>query len=182
MSTKKEEIAQRVRELRECRCLSAQAVSARAGLAPAEYARMESGEIDFPASVLCEIAVLLESDLTELLTGRPAHLKIFTVTRAGAGVRVNRREDYGYESLAAGFTHKKCEPFLVEVRKGHGLPKGNTHPGHEFNYVLQGRIRMHIHDQEIILNAGDSVYFDSSYSHAMEALDEQPAKFLAVVL
>lgn len=182
MSTKKKDIAQRVRELRECRKLSVQGVSARAGIPPAEYERMESGEIDFPASVLCEIALLLESDLTELLTGRPAHLKIYTVTRAGTGVRVNRREDYGYESLASGFTHKKCEPFVVEVHKGHQVPQGNTHPGHEFNFILSGRIRLHIHDQEITLNTGDSVYFDSSYSHAMEALDEQPAKFLAIIL
>ncbi len=182
MSAKKEEIAQRVRELRECRGLAVQTVSSRAGLTPAEYERMESGEVDFPASVLVEVALLLQSDLTELLTGRPAHSKIFTVTRAGAGVRVNRRADYGYESLASGFTHKKCEPFIVEVRKDHGLPHGNTHPGHEFNYVLQGRIRLHIHDQELILDTGDSVYFDSAYPHAMEALDDQPAKFLAIIL
>ena len=182
MSTKKEEIAQRVRELRDCRSLSVETISSRAGLTPAEYERMESGEIDFPASVLCEVALLLQADLAELLTGRPAHSKIYTVTRAGTGVRVCRRADYGYESLASGFTHKKCEPFIVEVHKDHGLPQGNSHPGHEFNYVLAGRIRLHIHDQEITLNTGDSIYFDSSFAHAMAALDDQPAKFLAIIL
>ncbi|MCE7699132.1 MAG: cupin domain-containing protein, partial [Methanobacterium paludis] len=34
----------------------------------------------------------------------------------------------------------------------------------------------------IILEKGDSVFFDSTYEHAMEALNNKTAKFLAIVM
>ena len=37
-------------------------------------------------------------------------------------------------------------------------------------------------DQEIILNPGDSIYFDSSQEHAMMALGNKQLKFLAAIL
>jgi quercetin dioxygenase-like cupin family protein len=35
---------------------------------------------------------------------------------------------------------------------------------------------------EIILNEGDSIYFDSGHIHAMKALNNEQVKFLAIVL
>jgi quercetin dioxygenase-like cupin family protein len=35
---------------------------------------------------------------------------------------------------------------------------------------------------EIVLNEGDSIYFDSSHKHAMKALDNKPVKFLAITV
>jgi quercetin dioxygenase-like cupin family protein len=48
--------------------------------------------------------------------------------------------------------------------------------------VLEGTLKILIHDHEIILNAGDSIFFDSSYKHVMEALNDKPVKLLAVVM
>jgi len=48
--------------------------------------------------------------------------------------------------------------------------------------VLEGRMKVYIHQNEVILESGDSIYFDSSHPHAMEALDGRPARFLAIVL
>lgn len=39
-----------------------------------------------------------------------------------------------------------------------------------------------IDGHEIVLNEGDSLYFDSSYSHGMKALNDKTAKFLAVIV
>jgi quercetin dioxygenase-like cupin family protein len=58
----------------------------------------------------------------------------------------------------------------------------NSHPGQEFEYVLEGTIRLNIHKNEIVLEEGDSVFFDSSYEHALEALNDRPAKILVVVM
>ncbi len=41
---------------------------------------------------------------------------------------------------------------------------------------------MYIHDNEIVLDQGDSIFFDSSYAHAMEALGDHPAKMLVLVM
>ena len=58
----------------------------------------------------------------------------------------------------------------------------NSHPGQEFNYVLQGSMMTIIDGHEIILNEGDSIYFDSGFNHAMRALNNEQVRFLAIVL
>jgi mannose-6-phosphate isomerase-like protein (cupin superfamily) len=35
---------------------------------------------------------------------------------------------------------------------------------------------------DIILNPGDSVYYDSRAPHAMQAIGEEPVQFLAIVI
>ncbi|MFZ0442918.1 MAG: cupin domain-containing protein, partial [Methanobacterium sp.] len=79
---------------------------------------------------------------------------------------------------------KKAEPFIVTVkpRNEEGKPSTNSHPGQEFNYVIKGSLKIYIHDNEIVLEKGDSIFFDSSYKHAMEALNGKKAKFLAIIL
>jgi mannose-6-phosphate isomerase-like protein (cupin superfamily) len=37
-------------------------------------------------------------------------------------------------------------------------------------------------DQEVILNPGDSIYFDSGTEHAMMALGNKQLRFLATIL
>jgi quercetin dioxygenase-like cupin family protein len=97
---------------------------------------------------------------------------------------VERRKQYKYQNLAYNFIHKKAEPFLVTVApESENTPfHFNSHPGQEFNYVLKGRLKVIIDDNELILEAGDSLFFDSNYPHAMKALDNQTAEFLAIIL
>ncbi len=75
-----------------------------------------------------------------LLTGEETRMHIFTVTRKGNGVRVERRKQYKYENLAEKFIHKKAEPFVVTVkpRIDQDKPTTNSHPGQEFNFVISG--------------------------------------------
>ena len=78
---------------------------------------------------------------------------------------------------------KKSEFFIVTVDpKEDKTPSLNNHPGQEFNYILEGSLKLFIHNNEIELNPGDSVIFDSTHKHAMVALNNKPAKFLAVLM
>ena len=52
----------------------------------------------------------------------------------------------------------------------------------EFNYILEGTMNLEIAGNDIILNEGDSVYFDSSKPHGMKALNGKKVKFLAVII
>lgn len=58
----------------------------------------------------------------------------------------------------------------------------NTHAGQEFNLVLEGRMQLCIGGKELILNQGDSIYFDSTLPHGMKALDQRIVKFLAIIM
>jgi quercetin dioxygenase-like cupin family protein len=184
MKEKIKEIAQRISELRELSEISKEEMAEYLNIPLNIYIEYEDASSDIPASILFEIAHKLNVDMGLLLTGEETRMNIFTVTRKNKGVNVERRKQYHYENLAEKFIHKKAEPFIVTVEPQQYISKPNTnsHPGQEFDYVVEGSLKFYIHDNEVILNKGDSIFFDSSYNHAMEALDNKTAKFLAIVL
>lgn len=184
MQEKIKEIAARVRELREICGISPEEMADLVGISTDVYNKYENAEEDFPASILFEIAQHLKVDMTVLLTGENPRMHVFTVTRKDKGVSVDRRKDYKYQNLAANFIHKKAEPFVVKVdpKPENSQPSMNSHPGQEFDYVLEGTLKVIIHNNEIILEEGDSIFFDSNYAHGMQAVGGKPARFLAVIL
>ncbi len=176
------DIAQRVRGLREDSGVPATDMAAFVQVTPEQYQAYESAAEDIPASVLSEIAVRLKVDLGLLLTGEPPKMSLFSVTRKGRGVKVDRRAGYGYENLSATFKDAKFEPFLVtlpETAPDAPVPQ-NTHAGQEFNYLLEGAMRVKVQDNEVELSVGDSVIFDAAVPHGMKAVGGQ-AKFLAII-
>ena len=184
MTEKRKDIAARLKELREIEGVAAEQMASALGVSPAEYGDYESGQTDIPASALHDAAHALKADLTELLTGEAPRMKVFAVTRRGGGVAVERRKDYQYRSLAANFAGRKADVFEVTVPADAGASgaHANSHPGQEFDYVLEGRVRVSIHGNELTLEPGDCVYFDSNHGHAMQALDGKPARFLAMII
>lgn len=183
MNEKIRETAARIHELRELSDISAAQMAKTLGIPLKTYTLYESGETDIPASVLFSVAQQLGIDMKVLLTGKEPHMNIYTVTRKGKGVAVERQADYDYQHLAANFQHRKAEPFLVAVQpKSPGTSVSiNHHPGQEFDYVLEGTLKITIHDNEIVLEEGDSIFFDSSYGHGLEALDGKAARILAII-
>jgi quercetin dioxygenase-like cupin family protein len=183
MADEVREIAARVRVLREIEEISGETLALELGFDPEEYNRWESGEADFPIGSLVEIASRFKVDLTELISGEPSRLKTYSVTRAGRAPEAARRPMYTYWNLAHNFHRKKAEPFLVEASPDtESKPLSlNTHPGQEFNYVLEGRLLISVGGHETELGPGDSIYYDSGEPHGMKALGGSRARFLAFV-
>lgn len=175
------EIGSRIRELRELSKVSAVEMAGHLKMPLDTYRCYEEGKLDIPASVLIEIGRKLDVNMGLLLTGEEPRMNIFCVTRKGEGIEAERRKQYRYQNLADKFIQKLFEPFIVTVEPRKDKPSVYSHPGQEFDYVLEGTLKFHIHDHEIILNEGDSIFFDSSYEHAMESLKDGPAKLLVVV-
>ena len=183
MNEYNKDIGNRIKELRELSDISLQDIAGELNIKTETYEQYENGEVDIPASFLYEIANIFKVDLGLLLTGEESRMSIFDVTRANKGISVDRRAEYTHENLCSKFIHKKAETFLVVVDpEKNPVPSLNSHPGQEFNYVLEGTLKIYIHNNEIVLNEGDSIFFDSTHRHAMVALNDKPAKFLAVII
>jgi len=182
MKERLEEIGSRLRELRELSDTTADQMAEYLNISAEAYSCYEQGKLDIPASKLIEIARKFNVDMSLLLTGEEPKMNIFSVTRKGQGVEVERRKQYRYQSLAGKFAHKKAEPFIVTVEPWKEKRSFYSHPGQEFDLVLEGVLKLFIHDQEVVLEEGDSIFFDSSYKHAMEAVDDKPARLLVVVM
>lgn len=177
------EIAPRLFGLRESLGLTVEELAARIKGDPELVASYERGEREIPVSHLMDVAHVCGVDLTELLAGRDAHLKNYTIVRDGEGLSVTRRKDYDYKNLASRLTGRLMEPFLVRVP-----PKEReevtliAHKGQEFSYVLEGRLELHLDKEIHVLEPGDSVYFSSTISHGLRGLDGKDAVFLSVII
>lgn len=184
MNDQIQEIAQRLRGLRDALNISVKEIAEVCHVSEEEYTGYESGDNDIPVSVLQNISKHFNVELTALLFGESPNMTSFFLTRTGLGTVMERSKSYKYQSLAAGFLGRKADPFIVTVEP---KPEGtqmhlNTHEGQEFNYVLEGHLLLSINGKELILNEGDSLYFNAEYKHGMKALNEKPAKFLAVII
>jgi len=184
MPTEIKQIAERLKALREISGLSVESLAEEFNISKETYLAYEEGMTDIPISFLFKAASKFGVELTALLTGDDPKLRSFSLIRKGKGLEVNRRKEYKYHNLAYNFHNKKAEPFLVTVEpqdENSPIPL-NAHPGQEFNYVVEGSVKIVINKHSVILNEGDSLYFDSSLMHGMKALNGKTAKFLAIIL
>ena len=184
MTEQIKQIAERIKEIREISGISAETLAVKLGIPVNLYNKYESGNTDIPVGIVFNISEHFNVELSVMLGGDNPKLRIYGVVRNGKGLKLERRKQYKYESLAYNFIHKKAEPFMVIIDPG---PEGaslefNSHPGQEFNHVIKGTMMTIIDGHEIILNEGDSIYFDSGCKHAMKALNDKQVKVLAIVL
>jgi len=176
-------IGQNIRRLRGGKGLSLTEAAARAGLSKSALSKIEIAQISSPISTLLAIAGALDVHLSEFFV-EPQARPAFVVTRHGQAPEISRggsQYGYSYRALAMNMPGKIGEPFLLTVRPGdkRGIFK---HKGQEFIYLLSGRMRMRLGDDEVTLEPGDALYFDPTREHSCEALDRQAAHFLCVFL
>ena len=184
MNEQIKQIAERLRGLRDVLELTAEDIARDSDISAEEYRLAETGDYDISVSMLQKIARTYNIALDALMFGEEPKMSAYFLTRCGTGVSVERTKAYKYESLASGFRGRKVDPFIVTVEpKPEDTPiYFNSHEGQEFNLVIEGRMLLNINGKELILNPGDSLYFDSAQPHGMMALDGKTVKFLAVIM
>ena len=183
MSEQVRQIAMRIKDLRELSDYTVAQMAEVCNLAQDDYVSYESGETDIPISFIMKLCEVFHVDMTQLLTGETPHLNTYSIVRAGAGKNITRTNHYIYKNLAYKFANRKIGPLYVTVPP-HANPKcePNSHEGQEFDYILEGTMRMELAGNEVILGAGDSIYYDSHVPHAMQCVGDEPVHFLAMVI
>ncbi|WP_373802146.1 helix-turn-helix domain-containing protein [Bacteroides heparinolyticus] len=178
------QIAERLRGLREALELTPEEIAGECRIDLREYLRAETGEHDISVGMLQQVARTYHVALDTLMFGEEPRMNSYFITRAGKGTSIERTKAYKYQSLAAGFLNRAADPFIVTVEpKADNEPIHlNTHNGQEFNLVIEGRMLLSIDGKELILNEGDSIYFNSQLPHGMKALDGRKVRFLAVII
>lgn len=184
MNEQIKQIAERLAGLRDALEITPEEMAKVCNLTPEQYMKLESGTVDISVSVLHQISQAYGVELTTLMFSDEPKMSSYFITRKGKGIAVERTKAYKYQSLAAGFVGRKADPFMVTV---HPTPDGtpiylNSHPGQEYNMVLKGRMSLQINNKELILEEGDSIYFNSELPHGMKALDGEKVSFLAIIL
>jgi transcriptional regulator with XRE-family HTH domain len=170
----------RIKELREDEEIKILDIARNIGIEAGVYEKYESGELDIPISVLYKIAACLGVDATVLLTGEDPRMESASVCRKGQGVRIERYPGYEFSSLAYNFKGRTIEPLLVSLDPSRSEAPQVSHGGKEFNYIIEGKVKVTVGNRAYILAEGDSIYFDALRPHGQAAV-EGPAKFITVI-
>jgi len=175
-----EQIPGRIKELREILDISALDMAGDIDVPMNVYLNYEDGVLDIPISVLYKISARLGVDATVLLTGEDPRMDTASVCRKGKGVKIERYPGYEFSSLAYNFKGRTIEPLLVylDPQKDAAIPV--SHSGQEFNYVVEGKVKVTVGNREHILLEGDSIYFDAGLPHGQAAVDGT-ASFITII-
>ena len=168
-----ERVRRRLRELRVERGLTLEAVASRAAIDVSTLSRLESGKRRLSLDHLPGLAAALGVSADDLLSppGRPdprvrnppQHfdgLTMWALTRHGAG---------------------GLHAFKLRIDAARSVPPDPlpVHEGHDWIYVLDGRMRLLLGDDDLVIVPGDAVEFSTWTPHWFGAIDG-PVEALAV--
>jgi transcriptional regulator with XRE-family HTH domain len=163
-------------------------VSERTGLPIATLSKIENDKISLSYEKLVRISNGLGIDIGRLFgakadsapevipTGRRS------ITRSGEGSAIET-QSYSHLYPAADLLNKQIVPIIAELKARSRSEFGPLirHGGEEYAIVLDGMVEFHTDlYAPVLLNKGDSIYFDSSMAHGYIAASDEPCRVLSV--
>ncbi|MCM2386767.1 helix-turn-helix domain-containing protein [Streptomyces albipurpureus] len=169
------DVAPRLRDLRRRRGLTLEAAAQRAGLSPAHLSRLETGRRQPSLPMLLSLARIYGTTIGELLGELSPERD--PIIRSGS------REP----SVADGWTYhqvgtpgRAMQPLRLVVPYGAQGELVRVHPGEEWLYVLDGRLRLTLGEALHELGPGDSAHYESLTPHRIAAATREGAEMLFV--
>lgn len=182
-----EKVGTRVRKFREAQDMSVEKLSEATGLDVNFIDTLEKDSVYPSIGPLQKIARALHvrlgtfmDDVTcqdPIITRQATREADLTMTHTAA-----KRPLYRYFTLAKGKPDRNMEPFFIEVLpEPESERKLSSHQGEEFIIVHSGKLLVRYGNEEQVLEAGDSVYYNSIVPHYVGAHGNEPCTIYAVL-
>lgn len=159
----------RLRSLRTTLGLSLDDLAARTRLSASTISRVETGRRSISLDVLVPLARGLQVDLDALLGSDDADDVVLRPTPSRSGGRTTWLLTRPTSNTLA--MKLRLEPMPLEVPR--------VHPGHDWFFVLQGRIQLELGGRTILVAAGEAAEFSTMTPHAFTAVEE-PAELIMI--
>ena len=179
------DLGNQVRKLRTARSLTLQDLADLTGLSKPNLSQIENNLVTPPIATLLNIATALGVPIGYFFQESPQQRNMIVVRKqdrygVAKGPHISHI-GYQYEPLAYPKIDKSMEPFIVEMEERETSDiVFNNHRGEDFLYVLQGRLEFCYADDSVVLEEGDSLYFDSIVPHGYRGIGG-PARTLVVI-
>lgn len=160
----------RLRSLRTTLGLSLDELAARASLSASTISRVETGKRTISLDILLPLAAALQVDIDALLDVRSDDDVVIRPTPSTSGKRTTWMLNRPTGSTIA--VKMRLEPTRMP-------PDQRVHPGHDWFFVLEGRVRLSLGDREITVETGEAAEFATMTPHAFAAVDG-PAELIMI--
>ena len=177
------QMGERLRAARQARGLTLRELAQRLSVSPSMISQIETGRASPSVSTLYSIADELNVSLDELLFNdrRPQAGTVAekaSTTGASAAHILQPRDTRKRIRLASGVTWERLTPasesdteFLYVTYEVGGASSREDdfqrHAGHEWGFVLEGKLDIKIGFDDYLLGPGDSISFDSTIPHRL---------------
>lgn len=160
----------RLRSLRTTLGLSLDELAARTNLSPSTISRIETGKRTISLDVLLPLATALQVDLDALLDVRSDDDVVIRPTPNRSGTRTTWMLSRPTGSTIA---------VKMRLQPTRRAPGQRVHPGHDWFFVIEGRVRLSLGDREITVETGQAAEFATMTPHSFAALDG-PAELIVI--
>ncbi|MEV0013961.1 helix-turn-helix domain-containing protein [Streptomyces tendae] len=168
----------RLRAIRQARGLTLAQLAAVTGISVSTLSRLESGQREPGLRHLLPLARAHRLPLDELVgsrTGDPrVHPRPFT-RHGQTWIPLTRNPNDGLHA------YKQILPAPATPRtEWTPRPAQGSHEGHEWLYVLSGRLLLALGEHDVVLTAGETAEFDTRVPHGIANAGDQPVEWIAL--
>lgn len=177
-------ISNKIKEIRKINGVTIQEIALKAGVSKGLISQIENNRTVPSLFVLINIINALDVDLNEFF-------KDFNSDSTLGPIIVKRKENYEEfeKEQAIGFHYKRIlsssvdsstlDIVLLELLPDAKRPMVETE-AFEYKYILSGQVEYVFRDQVIVLNEGDSIFFNGRLSHTPRNIGKDKAIMLIV--
>ncbi|GAA1695654.1 XRE family transcriptional regulator [Microbacterium sediminicola] len=160
----------RLRAVRRARGLTLEELAHGCDMSTSTLSRLESGKRQATLELLLPLTRRLGIRLDDLVDPVPADPRVRRP--------IIRRDGMIIAPLAP--EHSPISTYKITYTAGAADPPLKTHDGFEWLYVLHGKLRLRLGEQDLILHRGEAAEFDTRTPHAMSAAGGRPAQVISI--
>jgi quercetin dioxygenase-like cupin family protein len=131
--------------------------------------KIERGQLFPTLPTLLRIALVFGVGMEHFFVNtseRPAMAVVRKEDRLRLPDRPGQEPSYFFESLDFPVTDRKLQAFYADFPIQSKASEPHQHAGAELIYVLKGQLIVSIAGDDVVLNEGDAMYFDSGAAHS----------------
>jgi transcriptional regulator with XRE-family HTH domain len=166
-----DQVGPRLKRLRAQRGMSLTAVAESTGISKSTLSRLENGQRRATLELLLPLAQAYRVPLDDLV-GAPEV--------GDPRIRLKASKVNGRTVLPLTRSPGGMRAWKIIVPVSNGKPHPKSHEGHEWLYVLSGRMRLVLGDHDLVLGAGEAAEFDTRVPHWFGSAGDQPAEVLSL--
>jgi len=163
-------VGPRLRRVREQRGVTLTDVAQRTGISKSTLSRLENGQRRPSLELLLPLAQTYRVPLDDLV-GAPEV--------GDPRIRLKPRRLNGRTVIP--LTHPGgIQAWKIVIPKSQSTPRPRSHDGFEWLYVLAGRMRLVLGEQDLTLGVGEAAEFDTQVPHWFGSNGDGPAEVLSI--
>lgn len=163
-------VGPRLRRVREQRGITLTEVARTTGISKSTLSRLENGQRRPSLELLLPLAQAYRVPLDDLV-GAPEV--------GDPRIRLKPRKVNGRTVLPLT-RPGGVQAWKIVIPRTQSTPSPRTHDGFEWLYVLAGRMRLVLGEQDLVLGVGEAAEFDTQVPHWFGSTGEEPAEVLSI--